>query len=283
VTDAPDWLATLQQHFGDMLRTPLDRSRGSLHAQTQAYARALCDAVEDGVHTGARERLAIYHRQYWFRLFGVLQREYRLTARLLGMWQFNELAARYLRAHPPSAHDLQHIAHAFPAFLARHLPASGHAGVRGDVLGEAAQLDATFSRVFLAPEVRLLAPAQLAGPELPARQLRLAHSVALFREHWPLVALRRTLMHDTSESAVAVPARLASPGHWVIFRVDDGHQLAEIDARAYRLFTLLCELPVGEALARLESECDPGERPALPQRVQHWLRESMRVGFWLAD
>jgi hypothetical protein len=280
--DPPDWLAALQQRFGALIRTPLDRATGSLRAQTQRYDRAICDDIDPGPHTGARERLAVYHRQYWFRLFTMLQGEYRLTARLVGMWQFNGLASRYLQEHPPRSHDLQHAAHAFVDFAAR-LPRSGHAGVPRDALCEAAQLDAAHARVFLAPDVHLLTPAQLGGADLPARRLRLAPTVALFRESRPLVALRRTLLDDSADTAVPLPAPLAAPNYWVIFRVDDGTQLAQIDPLAHLLFTSLCESAVGEALARLEASCDAATRATLPARVQHWLRESMKVGFWLAD
>ncbi|MET0340904.1 MAG: DNA-binding domain-containing protein [Polyangiales bacterium] len=282
MSDAPDWLAALQQRFGALIRTPLDRATGNLRADTRRYERAICDDIEPGPHTGAHERLAVYHRQYWFRLFTMLQAEYRLTARLVGMWHFNALASRYLAEHPPRAYDLQHAAHAFVGFVER-LPRSGHAGVARDVLCEAAQLDAAHARVFLAPEVQLLTPAQLSGPDLPARQLRLAPTVALFRETRPLVALRRTLLTEADDTAVPVPAPLAAPSHWVVFRADEGTQLASIDALAHQLFSNLCTMPVGDALARLEASCDDATRAVLPTRVQHWLRESMKVGFWLAD
>lgn len=277
------WLADLQQRFGSALRTPLDRSTGSLRALTRSYDATLCRALLDGPHLSARDRLAVYHRQYWYRLFTTLQTEYALTARLTGMWSFNELAARYLARHPPSAHDLRRIADHFVTFLHDDLRGRAHFGnVPVAALLEAATLDLTYARVFFAPEVKLLDPARLAEG-LASRRLKLSPAVCLVEEHWPLVTLRRTALTHQGDGAIPLPPRLEAPQYWAILRNDEGHGLVELDERSYRLFNYLSELPVGEALATLEAGCDGREKPTLPARVQRWLRESMRAGFWVDD
>ena len=44
---APAWLAELQAHFGAALRTPLDRSTGTLRATPERYdAEVLAEIVE---------------------------------------------------------------------------------------------------------------------------------------------------------------------------------------------------------------------------------------------
>ena len=83
---APDWLVELQGRFGAVIRTPLDRSSGALRATVSANAPAALDDSLDGPRRPAAERLAVYNRQYWFRLFGVMQTAFPLTARLLGHW-----------------------------------------------------------------------------------------------------------------------------------------------------------------------------------------------------
>ena len=272
------WLADLQARFGAMLRTPLARASGALRAPTNAYDAQLCADVQPAPQTDERERLAVYHRQYWYRLFTVLQNEYPLTARLLGMWRFNELAARYLVAHPPSHFDLQAVARQLVPFLASTCE-STYGGVPSAAILGAATLDHAFARVFLAPEVTPLDPKTLAR-SLGAARLRLSPAVALFVEHWPLVALRRRALDEPGEHALPLPSELATAQHWAIFRTDKGHGLASLEPRAHRLFTLLAERPFTEALALLESGCTEAERAALPARVQSWLAQSMRLGFW---
>lgn len=93
--DVPEWLAELQARFGSVLRTPLDRSTGTLSATPETYDPILVAQVSDP------RGLAIYNRQVWFRLFEVLQSAFPLTARLLGLWQFNFYASRFLEGNPP--------------------------------------------------------------------------------------------------------------------------------------------------------------------------------------
>jgi hypothetical protein len=92
--EVPPWLADFQARFGDTLRTPLDRTSGTLTATPATYDAALVAEV-------GSERLAVYNRQYWLRLFGVLHDAFPLTARLVGYWAFNEHAGAYLAAQPP--------------------------------------------------------------------------------------------------------------------------------------------------------------------------------------
>ena len=115
--DAPPWLAAFQARFSAVLCAPLDRSTGTLRERAADYPADACgDALATGRQSAA-ERLAVYNRQYWFRLFSVLQHEYRLTARLLGAWHFNELAGRFLEANPPRHPDLGCAADGFVTFL----------------------------------------------------------------------------------------------------------------------------------------------------------------------
>ncbi|HEY6877328.1 MAG TPA: DNA-binding domain-containing protein, partial [Polyangiales bacterium] len=207
---APDALAELaefQRQFSALLRTPLDRESGSLRAPRESYDAQLVDLIQGD----ARARLAVYHRQYWFRLFTTLQREYPLCARLLGMWHFNGLAAAYLQEHPPAARDLQHCAHAFVPFLERSTrgQASLH-GVPTEALRESARIDRAFSRVFLAPEVTPLA--SLPRADLARVQLVLAPTVELLTESWPLMELRKQM---AATESLALPARHPAPRHWV--------------------------------------------------------------------
>ena len=98
---APPWLEDFQSRFGTVVRAPLDRATGTLVARVETYDPTMVEASIDGPTTTRAERLAVYNRQYWFRLFGVLHSAFPLVCRLLGHWTFNGYAGRYLEAHPP--------------------------------------------------------------------------------------------------------------------------------------------------------------------------------------
>jgi Putative DNA-binding domain len=266
------WLADFQRRFSDLIRTPLDRSRGTLRALGEHYDAELTADVQGA----ARERLAVYHRQYWFRLFTTLQREYPLCARLLGMWNFNGLAADYLRAHPPAHYDLQRCAHAFVPFLEQTTRGKRLlSGIPSEALCESARIDRAFSRVFLAPEVAPLA--QLPRENLAAVQLQLAPTVELVTETWPWLELRKQV---AASEKFALPGRHARPLHFAVFRTATGHGVAPLEPVAHRLFSLLAERPIGAALAELEASCDEAVRQSLPGQVQTLLARSVKLAFW---
>ncbi len=68
---------------------------------------------------GARERLGLYHRQYWFRLLDSLAEDFPRVRELLGAEAHVAAIERYLLAHPPACWTLRHLGSGFGEFL-RH-------------------------------------------------------------------------------------------------------------------------------------------------------------------
>lgn len=281
----PQWLAELQARFGAMLRTPLDRESGTLRATPPEYDPRLLEAAEDGPAASAAERLAVYNRQYWFRLFSVMHTAFPLTTRLVGHWRFNEHAARFLLASPPRTWDLDDVPDGFEVHLEETLDGDVDLDpgrrVEREALVEAARLDAAWRRVFGAPRVTPYRPSADDATRLVASRLVPSPAVAIVEEHWPLIELRRSIKSDSSEGAVPLPPRLDSAKAWALVRRPEGIGQLPLETREAQLFALLGRYTVQEALARLESACDEEERAALPTRAQHWLARSVELGFWI--
>lgn len=275
-------LADLQRRFGEMLRTPLDAASGTLRAQTTRYDSPLVAAVQGS----ARERLAVYNRQYWFRLLTVMQTSWPLTARLLGMFHFNLHAQQYLLQHPPAHYDLHAITLGFDRYLADNLP--GEAVYRGPrdvpipnaILLEATAVDAAFVRVFHAPAEPRFDPKKHAPSELVQRKLVRSAAYTRVEEHWPLVELRLALRDDTSESALALPLPLLAAQTWAFFRNAQGVAHLRLAPSQARLYALLERYPLGEALAHLESEVAPAARTNLPELTRAWIAQGVANAFW---
>ena len=280
----PDWLPDLQARFGAMLRAPLDRSSGTLRAQSAGYDEAMCGEIAGGRGLSAAERLAVYNRQYWCRLFGVLQSEYPLTARLLGCWFFNEHAARFLLARAPASADIQDAADGFDDFLRATLAEPhvqiGRASVPRAAVIEAVTIDAAWRRVHQAPEEPHFRPSARDAGHLGRCRLRPRSGWTVLEESWPLMQLRRSVTSDPGESAVPLPPRLRAPQSWLIFRAPGGAAQMALAPRQAQLFRLLTRHVVADALARLESSASPQERTRLPADVQAWLAQSVELGFW---
>jgi hypothetical protein len=277
------WLEELQRSFGSALRTPLDAQSGSLRAQPDQYDPQLVASVAGD----ARERLAVYNRQYWFRLFTVMQTSWPLTARLLGMFHFNLHAQRFLLHTPPAHYDLRVVTLGFEAYLAEHVLTEAvdrgprHPPLPKRALLEAAVADAAFARVFHAPAEPRFDPSQCSADALVQRRLLSSASHARIKEHWPLAELRATLRDDPSELAVELPPQLAAAQTWLFFRTPQGVTQLRLAPPHARLLELLEAHPLGPALAQLEAEADPSTRAVLPELTQAWIAHGVANGFWI--
>jgi hypothetical protein len=284
--ESPAWLVELQQRFGALLQTPLDRSSGALRAETSAYDALLLAAARPTQTLSSAERLATYHRQYWFRLFTVMQGQYPLTTRLVGYWRFNGFAARHLVDRPPRGFDIDTVGHGFAETLAQLVPED--AAVR-----EAAAIDAAFHRVTRAPQREPFRPAAQDVPRLTSSRFVLSPSVALLSEHWPLCQRRLGFAEPKSDETVEPREPLGEPlaeaRHWLLA----WHQpkpslklsLLALEPAEAKLLQLLQLYPLEQALGLLEATASDAERAALPERAQAWLARSVQLGVWsgLAD
>ncbi len=271
----PPWLAELQARFGEVLRTPLDRAGGRVRASTEAYDPTAVAEVRDRAAARAADRLAVYNRQYWFRLLRTMQTAFPLTARLLGPWELDGLAARFLGAHPPRGWDLETVPIGFERFVEEAL------AVRADapLLCEAVKLDAAWAKVSRAPAVVPFRPRPQDAAQLLDARLVLSPAAAIFVEGWALSELRAELS-DTSRRDSASPDRLSAP-RWSALVCDaDGIRRFALESREGELLSLLTRHSVRDALAHLEDGCTPGERAQLPERTRRWLTRSVALGLW---
>ena len=242
------WLGDFQRRFSSMLRTPLDRSSGKLRAVRECYDRGLVAGVRPGPTATPEERLAIYNRQYWFRLFGVLHGAFPLTTRLLGHWTMNDYAAWFFREYPPCHWNIDSAAANFDAFLALAMPEplivlspAGQPTVESAAVREAVVIDAAYRRLFSAPLVPHYRPAIADPAELMRTRLRPSTTVLILEERWPLVRLRDELSTVAGEAPVPLPPRLPETQWWALVRQPSAtgrFPLAKLEAQ---LFSLLAK------------------------------------------
>lgn len=285
MTAEPPWLATFQAEFGEMLRTPLSKATGTLRADLPRYPAALCARTRPGPTLAAPDRLAVYNRQYWFRLLTAMQGEYRLCVALAGAWSFNGLAAEFLVARPPSGHDLGDVAEDFDDFVAkapRDIPLPSGGRLPGRALVQATRIDAAFRRVFVAADAPVFSPTPADAGRLATGRLVAHPALSLIEEAWPLMELRRTLPPGPAQAPVPLPPALPAPVWWMLCRAPQGERVVPLVPQHARLIQLLMERPIPHALAQLEAECPATERAALPNKARAWLAQSVSLGLWTA-
>jgi hypothetical protein len=281
----PAWVESLQGAFADTLRRPLDRSSGTLRARTDGYDASLV-AATTAHHLSAAERLAVYNRQYWMRLFTVLHGAYPLVARLLGYWELNRWAEPYLLQHPPRTWDIDAIVPGFEPFLKAALPreacdvAQPPRTLPTLAVLQAATIDAAHHRVFRAPQDVAYQPAPSEGAALLQSQLRFVSSAALLTESWPLHELRHQALAMSGEQQLPLGEALPRPRTWLLMRHELAMGLFALEPREAELLELLQVRPVAAALAQLEDQCSTEERARLPEQTRAWLARSVRLGLW---
>lgn len=264
------WLGELQRRFGGVLRAPLAAHGGELGPDPTRYPSGACDDVLPTPKLTAAARLGIYQRQYWMRLLKVMQEQYPLTTRLLGASSFNQHAMRFLQACPPASHDLGRSVEGFDGFLERESSAPS--------LVQAARIDAAYRLVFSAPEQPSWSLASADEATLAAGRLQLSAAVRCVEEHWPLLELRASSLASDADRALALPPRLPRAQHWLVFRTDRGVGHGRIAPAHARLFELLRQDSLGQALAKLQSECPETERERLPESIRDFFAAATRAG-----
>lgn len=281
---APGWLAAFQERFGAALRAPLDSQSGAFRADPAAFAPELCAEI---VAPAAAERLAIYNRQYWIRLFSALQTEFPLCAALLGAWRFNHAAAAFLEAHPPAHFDLARAADGFDAFLrGRRLPAPLRRApdqIRAaprSMIAQAATIDESWREALRAPEREAGNLAGLTLSELQDLRLTLAAGVRIVEERWPLCELRRDLREPAGARRLALPRALPRARRWIVFPAPGGVGLLRLSPERARLMDWLARETVADAIRRLDRACPAARRQHVEAEIGGWFAEGGRLGLW---
>jgi hypothetical protein len=281
------WLADFQLRFSELLRPPLDRTTGTLRARLDRYDGRLVDEVTASCNARPGERLAVYNRQYWFRLFGVLHGAFPLTTRLLGHWTLNDYAAQFFLEHAPRHWDIDSAATEFDVFMAARLSSpvtalspDGKVTIESAAVRDAVAIDAAYRRVFAAPALPPYRPSFADAAQLLRTRLRPSPAAVTIEERWPLVRLRDELVGDFGEAPVLLPPALGEVQNWLLVRHPAGTGRMPLAKREAQLLALLAKHPVGQALAELEAACTDAERADLPAHVQNWLARSVDLGCW---
>lgn len=281
IIPAPTELGQLQQQFTQLLRLPLELIASSARADTCRYDARLVAAVTDSPRASAAASLAVYHRQYWLRLFDVMQREFALSARLFGLPGFYKLAQAYLLDCPPRHPNLGRVADGFVSWCTAQ--ADRIEGiVPGGMLHQALSVDAAWRGIWSAAALPAFEPKPDQAAQLPCMQLQFSPTAALIAEDWPLIALRRELAMDASADEIAFPSKLQSTSYWVLLRTPEGIGQMRLSPLQSRLYTLCSSHQLQDAVERLHADCEPADRARLPENIRAWLALSMELKLWAA-
>lgn len=266
----PRELTAFQRWFGFAAARPLlpgnrTREKG---IRGKSLRREAATRLRSARGMDGFERLAVYNRQYWFRLIGCMQEEFPCTLHVLGLDVFNGWCIRYLAAHPSRSPYLSNLDHGFPAFLAKRYRGRDRAKVL-----EAAAHDRAFSRAFDgadgAPPGADWNPGDV--------KIGLAPHVTPLWLHWDFSAYRPLCRADEPLTG-RFPLRRIARGVCVYRRGPTVYEMA-ISRSQYRLLEALARPRTPARLFRaVEREAPPRELREMERRLASWFRDWTALG-----
>ncbi len=285
-------LHQLQKQMAAAVMRPL--ARNEQMRQRDENNRSVADEADSFIRPNDRltsfERLEIYNRQYWFRVFSSFEEDFPGLKSVVGMRRFDRLMRAYLEAHPSRSFTLRNLGSSLVEWLTKnpqytepntdsslamaalewaHIEAFDNAHRPPLTADEVATLDDE-SRLYLQPHVRLLA---------------LSYAV-----DDALIAIKDSSHAAGTQSSNAVSIHLArrtrsrKPRHEQIYlavhRHDDTVYYKRISREDYLLLNAFEKgATLSDAIeqAFADTAIDEADRPAHIQSLFHYL---MQMG-WL--
>jgi hypothetical protein len=251
-------------------------------------AKVAAKFIKPGPRLGSFERLEIYNRQYWFRVFECLADDYSGVRAILGEKRFRNLAIAYLATHPSTRFTLRDLGRHFPAFI-RAEPR--WTTPRTALAFDMARLEWSHIEAFDNEARPPLTPADVSDRDPLKIRLRLQPHLTLLQLGWPLdeyliAHAEQTRLRGEASNAVALAARKPRPRqvplpkpatiHLAVHRHQNVVYYKRLTPAQFKLLTLLQDgRPLARALRMLAPEATGAE-------TGEWFQEWATLGwFWI--
>lgn len=281
-------LAKLQRRMAAAVMQPLTREE-QMRRRDQA-GRSNVDEAAEFIKPNDRltsfERLEIYNRQYWFRLFASFEEDFPGVQAIVGKKRFDALMRAYLEACPSTSFSLRNLGSRLIEWLSEN---PGYAEPHTEATLEMAALEWAHIEAFDGAAWTRLTPEMLLGVGEVSR-ITLQPYLRLVRAHYAvddaLIAVRSENGSSNSSS------NNASTGHTVrriravrsmpredvflaVHRHEDSVYYKRLTREDFQMLSSLQEgKTLGEALdAGFDGSAIPeGERPAyVHSAFAHWM------------
>jgi len=261
----PDSLSEFQTWFAKIITTPIEEfdSENRISEIRKRIPPSPCLKSE--------ERIGIYQKQYWERLFKSLQEIFPTLVRLFYYEDFNrKIAEPYLSQYPPNDWALSNLGNQLPQWLQTF-----YREADASLVQEMAFLDLAYQHLLFVELLPPLQPHQLLG--VPTQKLFLQPGVFFFEYQTDLFAFRNQLQEETVEHWQTHPFPTLKKGtekkYFILYRDQEQTSYEEID---FFLFHLLSKFQKGAQIVDLI--------PILEKEVDKVLESFQRIAAkgWLS-
>ena len=280
-------LLELQRRMAAAIMHPLTKSETMPHRRRDGVSNTSVAAafIKPNDRLSSFERLEIYNRQYWFRLYSSFEEDFPGLRAVLGGATFDKMMREYLTECPSQSFSLRNLGSQLEGWLVEH---PEYLESRRQLALDMVRLEWAHIEVFDAAEDPLLDADDLAGIDEHSH-LHMQPHVRVLELHYPvedlLIELRSESGSSDSASNNASAARKRRRVRQVamlepeqIFLAVHRHQNSvyykRLDREEYRLLKfLLAGLAIGEAIDTTfdDSSISEDERgPWLQQVFASW-------------
>jgi hypothetical protein len=288
-------LRSIQQMMSQVIFRPLTRNEGMQPEWTDG--RPTADVVETFVKPNDRlssfERLEIYNQQYWWRLLGIFQEDFRGLRAVIGVRKFDKLAVEYLQAHGSTTWSLRDLGQ----YLVRFLEAHPELTAPNTPLAlDMARVEWAKVIAFDGPALPVLDPQKIARTAPDQLKLRLQPYLTLLELRYPIDHMLKRLREKAISSARASNAMSGArqgalrtlrakpsrtPIYLAVHRREFSVYYKRLDSEAYRLLVALRDgASLADACATAFATSNTPETQAA-ERIRTWFQAWMELG-WLA-
>jgi hypothetical protein len=236
------------------------------------------------------ERIAIYNKQYWYRLIDILYEDYPGVLAILGRLKFNRLIQRYLAQYPSRSFTLRDLGGHIAPFVAEHPDLVPKTKLK--LIQEMAAFEWAQVVAFDEPGNPPLTIDDLLGKNPANLKMGVQAYVTLLHLHWPLddftIQLKRSSLRGEASNAVDAPtskatAKVNVPAPQEIFvavhRLNNDLYYKRMDREAYLLLT---QLRAGKTLAAAVDATikQSAESADWVSQIQAWFKSWTEMGWF---
>jgi hypothetical protein len=288
-------LLALQRRMARAVMTPLtpcERMR-NLSPSGRSMRAEAASFIKPNDRLTSFERLEIYNRQYWFRIFSALTDDFPGLRAVLGDRQFDVLSKAYLRDCPSTSFTLRNLGSKLEGWLSEH-PKFG--GNRHKLAIDMTRLEWADIEAFDGEAVPALKTEDLTGANPATLRLKLQPYVQLLDLRYPvddlLLAVKGKNQDDDDFASnafnekhrrkrVAAVARLKPADIFlVVHRVDSFVYFRRVDREEFAILTVL---RAGKTLERAIDVAFRGSSIPVderPQSVAQWFHNWAALGWF---
>lgn len=268
--NAPDELLEIQRWVGKIITLPLkEMSEHDIPVYDTALKIQSSLYLTDGPNLKSYERIGIYNRLYWYRLFNAFHTSFPFLTRLFGYEGLHEkIVVPYLLKYPPSHWSLNHLGDNLTLWIEEEYFFKDKS-----LVSWAAAIDLAFEKIFLAPTH----PPLVQSTE---QKIALQPFIKLFKMPADFLTFRKKFLEHSVDywTENDFPSiHYDREYYFILFRSPDDIHYEEICPARYQILSLL------DKGITLRALCDHLESASLDMTgLQQWFCDWTGSG-WLTQ